>query len=282
MKTLFYFSLFVVSALMFSCGPKRADYDALKAQNDSLMHAKHNMQEQIDGYFSAMNRIEQNISKIKEQQGILAVRASSAEQAGDETQLELDIESLNQLLQANKDELARLKNQIKKSEFHSAELERTLVRLTQQLEEETVKVALLQSQVAERDSIISDMSVAIDTLAKNINKQQVKIDEQEETIHTAWYVFGTRKELKKQNIITTDGLFSQSKVLQSDFKKDYFVRIDARNTKQIPFYSSKAKILTPHPKSSYTLEKEDDTYTLVILDSQEFWSISKYLVVEVD
>jgi len=280
MRTLF--SLFVLSALMFSCGPKKSDYDALRAQNDSLLRAKSEMREQIDEYFSAMNSIEQNIARIKEQQGILSIRASNIEGSNEQTRLEQDLETLNQLLIANKEELAQLKNQIKKSEFHSAELERIITRLTKQLEEETAKAAVLRKQIAERDAIISDLSVAIDTLVKNIDSKQARIEEQEETIHTAWYVFGTLKELRKHNIITSNGIFSQKKVLQNDFEQDYFVRIDARNTKSIPLYSSKVKILTSHPKSSYTLDKKDNNYTLVIINSQEFWSISKYLVVEVD
>jgi len=60
------------------------------------------------------------------------------------------------------------------------------------------------------------------------------------------------------------------------------VRIDARNTKSIPLYSSHAKILTIHPKSSYTLEKENGNFVLLIVDTDEFWSISKYLVIEVE
>jgi hypothetical protein len=276
-------SLLILSALLFSCnGPKKSDYDALKAQNDSLLLAKQEMHEQIDEYFSAMNRIEQNIVKIKEQQGIISASASNVENEKIQVRLENDLESLNQLLLANKEELAQLREKIKKSEFHSAELERTLARLTKQIEEETAKVATLQAKIAERDAVISDLNTTIDTLAKNIDNQKATIDEQQETIHTAWYVFGTRKELKKQNIITSNGIFSQKKVLQSDFDKDYFVRIDSRNTRSIPFYSPKVKILTPHPKSSYTLEKEADNYILLILSPQEFWSISKYLVVEVD
>jgi hypothetical protein len=88
--------------------------------------------------------------------------------------------------------------------------------------------------------------------------------------------------LKEQNITTSDGLFKPRKVLQSDFNKNYFARIDARKTKTIPLYSSRAKILTSHPKSSYTLEKENGNFVLLIIDTEEFWSVSRYLVIEVD
>jgi len=276
--------------LLSSCNFKSGDYDSLKEQNDSLLRAKQQMQEEIDEYFSAMNKIEQNIEKIKETQGVLEVSPESEELNDDQrTKINEDLQFLNEMLQTNKDELAKLKSKLKRSSIHSDELKRSIDRLTKSLEEESAKVALLQEQLAAKDSLINELGTTVSSMGKDIEElkadkeeKQAKINEQEETIHTAWYVFGTRKELKEQKIITSEGLFSPKRILQSDFNKSYFVRIDARKTKSIPLYSSRAKILTSHPKSSYTLEKENDNFVLHITDTKEFWSISKYLVIEVD
>lgn len=289
MKALF--SLAIVAVLLFSsCNFKSSDYKALQEQNDSLLRAKQQMQEEIDEYFSAMNQIEQNIEKIKETQGVLQTRPESEELNEDtRTKINDDLLYLNEMLQTNKDELARLKSKLKKSALKSDELERSIERLTKALEEESSKVAILQAELAAKDSLIADLGTTVNTMGKDIETlktdnetKQSRINEQEETIHTAWYVFGTRKELKEQRIITSDGLFSPKRILQSDFNKNYFVRIDARKTKSIPLYSTSAKILTSHPKSSYTLEKENDNFVLLITDTKEFWSVSKYLVIEVD
>lgn len=285
------FSVIVFSLVLFSsCGFQSSDYKALKAQNDSLLRAKHQMQDEIDGYFSAMNQIEQNIEKIKETQGVLSTQPVGEELDTDaRIKVNEDLAYLNEMLQANKDELARLKTRIKRSAFKSEELERTLARLTKSLEEESAKVALLQTELAAKDSLIAQLGTTVDDMGKDIeelktdvNTKQTKITEQDETIHTAWYVFGTRKELKEQKIITSEGIFSPQRILQSDFNKSYFVRIDARKTKSIPLYSTRAKILTSHPKSSYTLEKDNGNFVLLITDTKEFWSVSKYLVIEVD
>ena len=276
--------------LLSSCNFKSGDYDSLKEQNHSLLRAKQQMQEEIDEYFSAMNKIEQNIEKIKETQGVLEVSPESEELNDDQrTKINEDLQFLNEMLQTNKDELAKLKSKLKRSSIHSDELKRSIDRLTKSLEEESTKVALLQEQLAAKDSLINELGTTVSSMGKDIEElkadkeeKQAKINEQEETIHTAWYVFGTRKELKEQKIITSEGLFSPKRILQSDFNKSYFVRIDARKTKSIPLYSSRAKILTSHPKSSYTLEKENDNFVLHITDTKDFWSISKYLVIEVD
>lgn len=276
--------------ILSSCNFKSSDYKALQEQNDSLMRAKQQMQDEIDEYFSAMNQIEQNIEKIKETQGILQTQPESGELTEDtRTKINEDLLYLNEMLLTNKDELARLKTKLKKSSIKSEELERSIARLTKALEEQSSKVAILQAELAAKDSLIADLGTTVSNMGKDIEglksdneTKQSKLNEQEETIHTAWYVFGTRKELKDQKIITSDGIFSPKRILQSDFNKNYFVRIDARKTKSIPLYSTRAKILTSHPKSSYTLEKENDNFVLLITDTNGFWSVSKYLVIEVE
>lgn len=284
------FSLAILLILLSSCGKQSADYQALKAQNDSLLNAKIKLQEEVDGYFSAMNQIEQNIEKIKSTQNTISIQPIGDELNDDlRTKINEDMLYLNEMLQTNKDELARLKSKLKKSGFRSVELEETISRLSKSLEEESSKVTALQIQLSQKDSLISQLGTTVTDLGKNVEvlttdvkEKEIKIKEQDETIHTAWYVFGTRKELKEQKIVTSDGLFSPQRVLQSDFNKNYFVRIDARNTKSIPLYSTRAKILTSHPKSSYTLEKENGNFILLIVEPSQFWSVSKYLVIEVE
>jgi len=289
MKPIF-FTLTILVVLLTSCGKHSSEYQALKERNDSLMNAKQALQNEVDGYFSAMNQIEQNIEKIKNTENTISLQPVGKDLDDDtRTKINEDMAYLNQMLQSNKDELARLKSKLKRSAFKSTELERTIVRLTTALEEETTKVNLLQTDLAKKDSLIGQLSTTVNELGKNVDNltienktKDTKIKDQDETIHTAWYVFGTRSELKEQKIITSDGLFSSQRVLQSDFNKNYFVRIDARNTKSIPLYSTHAKILTSHPKSSYTLEKENGNFVLLIVDPADFWSVSKYLVIEVD
>ena len=229
------FSLVILLVLMASCGKQSSDYQALKAQNDSLLNAKLKLQDEVDGYFSAMNQIQQNIEKIKSTQNSISIQPVGQELDDDmRKKINEDMLYLNEMLQANKDELARLKAKLKRSGFRSAELEQTISRLSKSLEEESSKVAELQIQLTQKDSLITQLGTTVNDLGKNVEDlstdikvKETKIKEQDETIHTAWYVFGTKKELKEQRIITSDGLFSAQRVLQSDFNKNYFVRIDA-------------------------------------------------------
>ena len=71
-------------------------------------------------------------------------------------------------------------------------------------------------------------------------------------------------------------------MLQGDFDASYFTEIDIRRVSQINLNSKSADILTNHPASSYRLERDQNKiYTLYITNAQQFWSTSKYLVVQV-
>jgi len=210
MKSLFFW-LFFLGVLLTSCGKFSSDYKALQAQNDSLLNSKIKLQQEVDGYFTAMNQIEQNIEKIKNTENIISIQPVGKDLSEDQrTKINEDMTFLNDMLQSNKTELARLKSKLKKSAFRSTQLESTIARLTKSLEEETLKVSQLQEELAKKDSLIVKLDTKVNEISKNLenlsteNKtKDTKIKEQDETIHTAWYVFGTLSELKKQKIVTS-------------------------------------------------------------------------------
>ena len=81
----------------------------------------------------------------------------------------------------------------------------------------------------------------------------------------------TKKFLQKKKVLEND-----------DFNKNYFTQIDIRKDKEIKLYSKDAKLLTSHPDGSYEFIKDKKgTLTLKILNPNSFWSISRYLVIEV-
>ena len=52
--------------------------------------------------------------------------------------------------------------------------------------------------------------------------------------------------------------------------------------KELKLYSKRADLLTTHPAGSYALVKDEKgQLTLVINNPDEFWSVSKYLVIQV-
>lgn len=98
----------------------------------------------------------------------------------------------------------------------------------------------------------------------------------DEDQNVAWFVYGYRKELKEQ------GILENGKILEGDFNKEYFTKININDDKEIKLYSSSAEILSNHPNESYQLFRDKKKqYILKIIDPKLFWDITKYLVIQV-
>lgn len=70
--------------------------------------------------------------------------------------------------------------------------------------------------------------------------------------------------------------------MQADFQQSYFTKADKRELRSIPTHAKKAKISTNMPAESYTIQDEGGTKVIKITDPEKFWSLSNYLVIQVD
>ena len=62
----------------------------------------------------------------------------------------------------------------------------------------------------------------------------------------------------------------------------YFTKADRRTLSEIPLHSTKAQLLTSHPKDSYEIVDNGNVKTLHITNAKRFWEKSNFLVVQVD
>ena len=169
-------------------------------------------------------------------------------------------------------------------------MKKTIERLTAQIESKAATIIALQQELAKKDNAIAQMSASMRDIADSLSQLQVEATAQKEEIvkqtkelNTGYYVYGTKKELKDQKILSGGGLFSSSKVLKGDFNKEYFTKIDITELKEINLHTtSKPEVKTNMPKDSYIYERDKEGfYILVITNPKEFWSLTRYLVIQV-
>ena len=281
---------FVCLPLFTACSFMTSEVQELRSENDSLRLAKSQIEREVNTYLKTMNDIEQNLDRVKEIEGYLSLQSNREGIEIDQAErINKNIALVTEIVQKNQAEIDRLNKDLRRSGLKIKELDSSVKRLTLLVEQQNSTIDTLLSQLSQKDALIAQQDASIQGLNSDVSalrseneQRQQTIARQDEALHAAWYVFGTRKELKTQQIISTDGLVSPTKVLQSDFNKDYFVKIDAREVKEIPLYAKRVKMLTNHPKTAYRLELKDGQYTLYITDTKAFWSVSKYLVIEVD
>lgn len=258
--------LIVCAAVVASCDSfSGGSKSQLKAENDSLLMELTQRNAELDEMMGTFNDISEGFrqinaaeSRVDLQRGAVAEGSLNAKQ-----QITSDIEFIRKQMEENKEQIAKLQSMLKNSKNNSAQLKRAVESLTQELVAKTQRIEELQAELASRNIRIQELDAAVTGLAADKealsaeNEAKAKtVAEQDKALNTAWFVFGTKKELKDQKILTNTGLFQKKQVLKDgDINKDYFTQVDIRTTKEIKLYSKDADILTTHPAGSYALEK---------------------------
>lgn len=282
----------IICAAMFaSCGQNSADYKQLQAENDSLKLENAKSSTELNEMLSILNEVETNFQSIRDAENYLSIQQQGGIELNQNSkeQIRSNMQLVTETLKKNKEQIAKLQAQLKSSGFKSAELKKTVDRLASELDQKTAMIVALQEDLAnknvriqELDEMVGSLTQDVETLSSTTAAQSEKLHAQDKALNTAYYCFGTSKELKDQKILSGGGIFAKSKVLQSGFNKDYFITIDIREVTEIPLFSPKAQLKSNHPQGSYQFDKDEDgNLTLKITDVKQFWSLGKYLVIEV-
>ena len=279
MKKLLFVALCLLA--MVACkNEKPAQNLASISQADSLQKIIAQKDNEINDMMATLNDIQEGFRQITEAENRVTV-AQAGEGADKAQQIRENIQFISQRMMQNKQLINKLQQQLRESSFKGDELKKTIETLTSQMEEKEQQLQQLRAELDSKDIHISQLDETINNLNTDVSNLQKEssqktevINTQDKQLNTAWYVFGTKRELKDQNILV------KGKVLQGNFNKNYFTKIDIRVDKEIKLYSKSAELLTAHPGGSYTLTRDSkDQYVLRITNPQTFWSTSKYLVI---
>ncbi|MBQ2435956.1 MAG: hypothetical protein II269_07480 [Bacteroidaceae bacterium] len=277
------FCMVLCVAALASCTNVKREKE-LTARNDSLTVALNEKNVALDQAMQAIADIQEGFRVINEAEGRVAIQSQGAEGITDAQRLKEDILFIQQKMADNRKQIEDLQKKLAAGGAETANLRKVLANLQKELEAKVVRIAALQGELASKNIRIAELDSAVVLLTGDVNAlqeitdvQQGVIEQQIAQLNTAWYVYGTAKELKEQNIL------KNGKVLSStEFNKNYFTEIDVRDDKVFPLYAKHAKLLTAHPDGSYEFTKDDEKLlTFHIIDADAFWSVSRYMVIQV-
>lgn len=252
---------------------------------DSLSTALANQ----DSLFVLINEITDGVNKIKGIENILTTSSDlNAESQSKKDQLRNDIIAIQHELQLRREKLTELEKKLKNSQYYSATLKKTIENLNAEISQQQQTITDLRESLAAANIKIEELDMTVDSLNTTVaNVTQEKEIAQEESINlanelnTCYYAIGTKGELKDHKIIET-GFLKKTKIMKGDFEQSYFTTADKRTITSIPTHAKKAQILTNQPQDSYEIVDENGLKTIKILNSDKFWSLSNYLVIQVD
>lgn len=282
MKKLFFLSLCLLA--LTACDDAKKAQERAQHERDSLMLIIDEKDTELNDIMGSINEIQEGFRQINEAEGRITVANGNPEAASSREVIRENMQFIRENMQQNRDKIAQLQQRLKTTTINAEKLTKTISNLQQQLEAQNLRVQELEAQIAEKDITIASQGEQITQLSQDVSGLRTENQQKDETIqtqdkdlHTAWFVFGTKNELKEQKILEKGDVLKNG-----NFNKDYFTKIDTRIDKEIKLYSKSAEILTNHPAGTYELVRDaKKEYTLKITNPDKFWSASKYLVIRV-
>lgn len=276
---------------MSSCVVSTKKYKALEAERDSLAMIASTATTDYENSLKTLNEIEEALNTIREAENIIMME----NQEGNSNYAVAQIEAIDRTIQQNKAKIAELEQQLAESGSKSKQLNATITRLKNELDEKDTYINNLrlelnasQEQVAQLTEQVEGLNKNVEDLNENINNLNAQSAEQQATIHlqdaalnTVYYIVAPMSTLEELGLAERGGLFSKSHAL-TEINKNTMVSADKRELHVIPLNTKKATILTNHPESSYQLTKDDDNMlSLEIVNPDAFWNISNYLIISI-
>ena len=276
----------LITFMMVACNYRQKEIDRLSFQKDSIQQEKDSVVAERDSFFNVIAIIESNFETIKQTQlGIIDQSHTSEGSAADsKMRIEQSFNLIRDKIEQNRIQIEKLQQDLKNVQGQAAHYKGLVQRLQQDLEAKTKEIEELRIQLGEKDSKIQEMGGTISSLNKNKDSlnavtrlQAEAMRVQDEELNGAWYTMATKKELKNKGL--KEGDLKKNSINKSNFKK-----VDIREFSQLELNSTKAKLYTSHPQSSYTLTKvsdKDKNLVLKIKDYKSFWSNSRILIIEI-
>lgn len=251
-----------------------AEYAEASSFNDSLM--------------LLMGDIYTGLDSINIQEGLL-YNMNNGESVDRRAEIRQNLANIKARLASNKQLLEQMEARLKKSGNENSVLNKTISQLKDRIGQQDQKIAQLESDLSAAREQIDTLTSQVESAREQVqNETEAKEAAEaaaiaaENAANTVYYAIGTNKELKKNGLLEKKFL-GQTKVLKGDFNESYFTKADRRSLSMIPTGSKKVKIWTNMPEGSYSIiENADKTKTVKITNPKEFWSMTSFLVIQVD
>ena len=284
----------IIASLVFitaSCVENSSKYKALISQRDSLEHVKQALDSNYNQTLVVLNDIENGFSEINQNETQMKVNLKGVEGSKSNMRevIGAQMKAIKDGIEQNKAKIAELRKLAAKRGKANNMLTQTINRLQNEINLKGLQIDSLQTELEKKNIKINELNTTVDVQSKNIAEQQNVLEQQkstiktqEENINTVLYCIASSKRLKESKIISGGGLFQAKKVMSNEFDKSIFTQGDMRNITSIPTNRKSIKIISIHPQNSYKLTTDPDKrITIEITNPSKFWSISKYLVVQI-
>ncbi len=281
-KALFTLTLAVVSILFTACNQK--ELNQLREENAALQEQVGAKDAEIDSVFAALNAIEDNLAQVSAQYGaVQELRRDGEGNTNVRGKITEQISSIENLLADNKAKLANLNNRLGAQAKKNKELQEFVTKLETRIAEQEQQIAALNEELENKNATIRVLNQNVaDLTAANEEKDHTLAKKIAEA-NKAYYVVGTYKDLKSLGVIDKIGISKRRQQTTTSMETSVFTEIDRTQVSTVTINAKRVKIVSKHPEASYQLVNDPNDSKVVsylrILDQEQFWKYTDYLVI---
>lgn len=287
MKKIF-LAIGLMAATMSIVACNQKELDASKKTIDSLQDIVDAKDSEIDGLFSMLNEIEDNLSMINSKYAsVQQMRRKDVEGSYDHKKEITDqMSSIESMMAANKQKLAQLNSRVSELGHKNTDLEAYITRLEERSAAQEAQIAELLTELENNKVVIKGLNKNVSELTASNQEKDQYIAQQIADANRAWFVVGTYNELKEAGIVAKTGGFigiGRKQGTVADMNTERFTQIDRTKVTTITINKKKALVISQHPEDSYELVADEEngsvTAYLRILNPTQFWKYTDYLVI---
>jgi len=280
-----YITTLILLTLLISCNQQKIsqmenELSQIKQQNEIIREQSALKDNFVEEYTRTLNEVYDNLDNIRKREGLISEYSRTMEnneKGSLKKKMLSNIESIDSYIKKSKSRLSDIRAKYKEADMASKAFEKTIEKLTQELEDKEIFIASLKTQVDSLNQKVLQASFAL-------REREMIIDEQNDQINTAYYIIASDDELEEKHIITEKGGLlglGSTTVVSSELDNSDFYKTNISQTPVISIEENldDIEIVSAHDPQSYQLTSVDEHITkLEIKDPGEFWKM-RYLVI---
>lgn len=265
--------------LLTACGGN-GDSSQLQQTIDSLRQVNQQQQNSLQEMTTFVSTLSDGMNAIAYQENMIFSNSGNEGTSLDREQIKSHLETLANTLTEQRSKIKALSDSLKARGADMTKMQGLIDNLTRQLEEKDKVIAQLRQDVEQKNFSIADLQKKLNVAmagSAQFEQRAAKAEKELATITTAYVLMGTKDAL------LDGGFIDKRKHVQTEtMPKGDFTKVNIYQFTELDIPSRSPKLLTDHPRKSYSIEKVDkENRKLVISNPQLFWSSSKYLIIQV-
>lgn len=282
-------NIFLIAIVAFGCSTKNENAElkallaALAEENAMLAQGNVDLEISVVGYQALLVEIDENLAAIDDKHTTVSEQVAGSGIALEED-IQLHLEHIHGNLENSKYKVAQMQEELYQLYEQEQFDEAVILELEMELDDAAEEIFIRDAAIVELHETVVEEDIEIAVLVEAYNEQEAISEVLYSALNTAYFIAGTNKELTDYGIIDAEGGFlgmGRVKSLAADADVDFFIPIPMDMTDEIDLLAKKAKLLTNHPESSYSLSGDKEIEILEILDKAAFWDKSDFLIIEI-